>query len=85
MPEATWDDGKPVTGSDYEFTLKALFNPKMPTQRFLGYVEFVRDIKVDESNPKQFTIFTNKKYFLNMEAISLAAGVARSIFMTKVV
>ncbi|MBK9014278.1 MAG: hypothetical protein IPM82_09365 [Saprospiraceae bacterium] len=70
LPEATWDDGKPVTGSDYEFTLKALFNPKMPTQRFLGYVEFVRDIKVDESNPKQFTIFTNKKYFLNMEAIS---------------
>jgi len=70
LPEATWDDGKPVTGLDYAFTLKALFNPKMPTQRFLGYLEFVRDIKVDEANPKQFTIFTNKKYFLNMEAIS---------------
>jgi peptide/nickel transport system substrate-binding protein len=70
LAEAAWDDGKPVTGHDYEFTLKALFNPKMPTQRFLGYVEFVRDIEVDEANPKLFTIFTNKKYFLNMEAIS---------------
>lgn len=70
LAEATWDDGKPVTGHDYDFTLKALFNPKMPTQRFLGYVEFVRDIEVDEANPKLFTIFTNKKYFLNMEAIS---------------
>ena len=70
FPEAVWDDGKPVTGKDYEFTLKALFNPKMPTQRFLGYVEFVRDIEVDEANPKLFTVFTNKKYFLNMEAIS---------------
>ncbi len=70
LAEATWDDGKPVTGHDYDFTLKALFNPKMPTQRFLGYVEFMRDIEVDEANPKLFTIFTNKKYFLNMEAIS---------------
>jgi peptide/nickel transport system substrate-binding protein len=70
MPEATWDDGKPVTGHDYEFTVKALFNPKMPTQRYLGYVEFVRDVKVDEADPKKFTVFAYKKYFLNMEAIS---------------
>jgi peptide/nickel transport system substrate-binding protein len=62
LAEAAWDDGKPVTGHDYEFTLKALFNPKMPTQRFLGYVEFVRDIEVDEANPKLFTIFTNKTW-----------------------
>ncbi|MCF8248198.1 MAG: hypothetical protein K9J37_23465 [Saprospiraceae bacterium] len=80
LPEATWDDGKPVTGHDYDFTLKALFNPKMPTQRYLGYVEFVRDIKVDETNPKLFTIFTNKKYFLNMEAISSLAVLAEHIY-----
>lgn len=70
FPEAIWDDGKPITGNDYAFTLKALFNPKMPTQRFLPYVEFVRDIQVDAANPKSFTVITNRKYFLNMEAIS---------------
>ncbi|MBI5916123.1 MAG: hypothetical protein HY842_12170 [Bacteroidetes bacterium] len=70
LAEATWDDGKPVTGKDYEFTLKALFNPKMPTQRFLPYVEFVKDIEVDSANPKLFTIFASQKYFLNMEGIS---------------
>ncbi|MCU0347496.1 MAG: ABC transporter substrate-binding protein [Saprospiraceae bacterium] len=68
--DAVWDDGKPVTGKDYAFVFKALFNPKMPTQRFLPYIENVREVQVDEANPKRFTIFMNKKYFLNMEGIS---------------
>lgn len=70
LAEATWDDGKPVTGHDFEFTLKALFNPKMPTQRFQAYLEAIRDVEVDEVNPKLFTVFTKSKYFLNNEAIS---------------
>ncbi len=80
LPEATWDDGKPVTGYDYEFTVKALFNPKMPTQRYLPYVESVRDIKVDEGDPKRFTVFTKNKYFLNMEAISSLAVLPEHIY-----
>ncbi len=70
LPEATWDDGKPVTGNDFVFNLKVLFNPKMGLKKFLGYLEAVREIKVDAANPKLFTVFTNSKYFLNMEAIS---------------
>lgn len=69
LPEAVWDDGKPVTGYDYDFTLKALFNPTMPTQRFRAYLNNVRDIRVDPENPKKFTVFTDNKYFLSEAAI----------------
>jgi len=80
LAAAAWDDGKPVTGHDFEFTMKALFNPKMPTQRYQSYLEAVRDIEVDEANPKLFTVFTNKKYFLNMEAISTVTVLPEHIY-----
>jgi peptide/nickel transport system substrate-binding protein len=69
-PEAVWDDGKPVTGRDFEFSLKAVFNPKMNLQHFLSYLEAIRDFEVDESNPKLFTVFTNQPYFLSFAGIS---------------
>lgn len=69
LDEAVWDNGQPVTGYDYEFTLKALFNPKMPTQRLRGFYEFITKLEVDEANPKKMTISTNKKYILAEEAI----------------
>lgn len=80
LAAAAWDDGKPVTGHDFEFTMKALFNPKMPTQRYQSYLEAVRDIEVDEANPKLFTVFTNKKYFLNVEAISTVPVLPEHIY-----
>lgn len=64
LDEATWDNGQPVTGHDYVFTLKALFNPKVAAQRIRPYYQFISDIKVDEGNPKKFTIFTDEKYIL---------------------
>ncbi len=69
-PEAVWDDGKPVTARDFEFALKAVFNPKMNLQHFLTYLEAIRDIKVDEANPKKFTVVTINKYLLNFAGIS---------------
>lgn len=69
-PEAVWDDGKPVTARDFEFSLKAAFNPGMGMARFLPYLAAVRDIEVDEANPKLFTVFTINKYMLNFAGIS---------------
>ncbi len=70
LDEAVWDDGQPVTGYDYRFSLKAVFNPKMPTQRFLPYLGSLVDVQVDEANPKKFTIITKDKYFLAEPAAS---------------
>lgn len=68
--EAVWDDGTPITGYDYEFTMKAIFNPQMKTQRFAAYIDYIREIKVDETNPKNFTIYTSRPYVIDKEAVS---------------
>lgn len=80
LDEAAWDDGKPVTGKDFEFTLKAVFNPKMETQRFKTYLQSLRDIQVDATNPKRFTVVTGSKYFLNKEAIATLVVLPAHVF-----
>lgn len=80
LDEAVWDDGKPVTGQDFEFTLKALFNPKAPTQRWLAYLDYVTGIEVDPANPKRFTVLTNSKYFLAEAAISTLVVLPKHIY-----
>ncbi len=55
---AVWDDGKPVTGKDFVFTLKALFHPMVQAQRYRPYLSFVRDVEVDPDNPKKISVIT---------------------------
>ncbi len=68
--EAVWDDGTPITGHDYAFTMKMIFNPKMLTQRFAAWIDYIRDVKVDEANPKKFTVYTARHYLIDVEALS---------------
>lgn len=70
LDEAVWDDGKPVTGYDYAFTIKALFNPKVPSDNITPYLEHVYDVVVDEANPKNFTVLTRRKYVLAVETVA---------------
>lgn len=64
LDEAVWDDGKPVTGDDYAFTIQALFNPKVPSDAITPYLEHIYDVQVDPKNPKRFTVLTREKYIL---------------------
>ena len=80
LEEAVWDDGKPVTAYDFEFTLKALFNPKAPTQRWLAYLDYLSGIEIDPDNPKRFTVLTNRKYFLAEAAISTLVVLPKHIY-----
>lgn len=68
--EATWDNGAPITGNDVRFTFKALFVPQVPAAAVRSYLDFVKDLSVDASNPKRFTVYTNQKYILGEAAIS---------------
>jgi len=72
---AVWPDGSAVTGNDFIFTLKAVFNPKMPTQRFQPYLSSISDVEVDVENPKRFTIITDEQYILSEEAITTTVPV----------
>jgi peptide/nickel transport system substrate-binding protein len=70
--EASWDNGSPVTGEDYIFTMKALFNPKIPATAYRVYLSFIKDIRLDPENPRRFTVYTNQRYIIGEEAIGAA-------------
>ncbi len=58
--EAVWDNNSPITGNDYVFSVKAIMNPNVANGQIKSYVEHIRDIKVDATNPKKFTVYANK-------------------------
>lgn len=74
-PEAVWDNGSPVTASDFVFTLKAAFNPKVPAPVYRVYLSFIKDVVIDPDNPKRFTVFSDRRYIIGEEAISAALPV----------
>lgn len=60
---AVWGDGKPVTGYDIEFSLKALMNPKVPSAQLRSFAQEYQDIIIDETNSKKFSLVAGD-YFL---------------------
>lgn len=65
LSEAKWDNGKEITGNDFVFTLKAVFNQAVSAERWRALLSFIKDVKVDEQNPKKFTVITTEDYFLS--------------------
>lgn len=70
LAEATWDNGTPVLASDYVFTLKAMLNPEVAAAPYRSFFDFIGDVIIDPSNPKRFSILTNKTYILSEAALS---------------
>lgn len=68
--EAKWDNGQPITGYDYLFTLKALKNPLADNAKQRFYYEFIKDVTVDSTNPKKFTVHANQKFHLAYPSIA---------------
>ncbi len=67
--KAVWDNGTPVTGNDYVFTLKALLNPLVDAPRVRAFVDLIRDVTVDPGNPKKFTVYTSQKQIIGQEKV----------------
>lgn len=68
--EAVWDNGSPVTGEDYVFTLKVVFNPRVGAQAYRAYLSFIKDVQVDPGNPRRFSVYTSQQYIIGEEAVS---------------
>lgn len=68
--EAVWEDGSPVTGADYAFTLKTVLNPEIPAVRLRPHITLIKDVVVDADNPKRFTVVTDKRFFSGEEKTS---------------
>lgn len=62
--EATWTDGSPVTAADVIFTAKAVLNKKSGANNYRSTIDFIKDITIDASNPKKFTVLTDRRYIL---------------------
>jgi len=69
-PEAVWDNGTPTTADDYIFTIKTIKNPKVDCANLRPYFDFIREIKVDPSNRKKFTVFLNERYIRAIDFVS---------------
>lgn len=56
--EAVWDDtGEPITGEDVDFTLRLMKAPGTAVSAISLYFDYIKDIKVDETNKKKFTLY----------------------------
>ncbi len=69
-PEAEWADGKPVTGEDYLFTFKSVFNPKVSAEAWKNFMSFVSEIVIDPANPKNVSVYLDSAYSLDILAIT---------------
>lgn len=78
--EATWDDGTPITGEDYKFSIKVQKNPKVDCPNSRTYIDFIQGVEIDPNNPKKFTVITNSKYFRNEAAVGGVPVIAKHLY-----
>lgn len=67
-PEAAWADGKPVTGEDYLFTFKSVYNPYVNAGSWKSFMDFISEIVVDPNDPKHVSVYIDSTYILELEA-----------------
>lgn len=79
-PEATWDDGQPITAKDVEFSLKALFHPEVTPSAIRVYFDSFKAMDIDPDNPKRFTVYSNQKYMLGEAALGGIAVLPAHIY-----
>ncbi len=68
-PQATWDNGSPITGHDVLFSLKIIHHPLLPLGEWIGYFERLKALEVDAQNPKKFTAYFDQFYILGLESL----------------
>ncbi len=68
LEEAVWDDGTPITGEDYLFTLKVAKNPSIDAASWRGLLKDITAVEVDSENPKKFSVTVGRYYHLARES-----------------
>jgi len=65
--EAKWDNGSPITGKDFLFSIKAIKHPGTNVATYKDYVKWISDVVVDPSNERKVDIYFKKYYILAKE------------------
>jgi ABC-type transport system substrate-binding protein len=68
IPEATWDNGTPVTANDVAFTFKLVFHPGLPAS-YRSYLTQLSGMDIDPANPKKFSMYFGSFYMLSLETL----------------
>ena len=79
-PAATWDNGTPVTGEDFAFSVKVIKNPLVDCAPWRPYCEFIKDVIIDPKNPRRFIVVTKQKYMLALSSIGTLYILPRYIY-----
>ncbi|WNJ21278.1 ABC transporter substrate-binding protein [Pontibacter sp. G13] len=64
-PDAAWNDGRPVTAKDVEFSIKAILCPLSQADASRNLFEYIESLTIDSDNPKKFRITMTDYYFNN--------------------
>lgn len=78
--EPTWDDGKQLSVEDIVFTFKANKCPLVNNPHAKPYLDNLKTIVVDPSNPRKFTLVMKKKYIQNILFLTDYPVMQRSYF-----
>ncbi len=79
-PEARWDNGDPITGYDYQFSIKCLKNPLTDNAQQRSYYSYVQDVKVDPSNDRRFTVLIDAPFFLAETGIAGIEVISKNFY-----
>lgn len=70
-PDARWSDGQAVLAEDVLFTLKMIFHPEVPVGHYRAYLDFIEDVRLDETDRRALTFVCRRPYILAEAAIGL--------------
>lgn len=69
-PEAAWPDGAPITSEDVLFTFKVIACPLTDNRAQKGYLEFLSNVRGDETDSK--TVHLDfREYYMNNKNVSI--------------
>lgn len=69
-PEAVWDNGSPVTGNDYLFTIKSVYNPYITPSPLKGFFDYLSEISIDAQDPKNVTVYIDSSFLFGLESVT---------------
>lgn len=69
LDDASWEDGSPITGYDYAFTIKTIKLPSVKSTSYRSYIKAIEDVIVDKDDPKSFSVIIDEDYMIAKEAI----------------
>ena len=67
---AVWSDNKPVTGEDYLFTIKSVYNPHVEAQSWKVFLDFISEVEIDPNDPQSFSVYVDSAYNLALLAVT---------------